>query len=121
MKTTVKRMVLSGVLALSVAGGSLAPVVAGHAAAGSKGDLCPKPDPCPIQLVTPAGSVVEGGVLGDGARPGIASGTNRDASTPTNTGDASTPTGTGDVRDRSRAPHASPDGDASRPGMSGDF
>ena len=41
----VKRAALSGLVALSVAGGTLAPMVAGHAAAGGAGD-CPPLD-CP--------------------------------------------------------------------------
>ena len=43
--TKVNRLVLSGLVALSVAGGTLAPMVAGHAAAGGAGD-CPPLD-CP--------------------------------------------------------------------------
>src|SRR5262245_25857413 len=106
----VKRLALSGLLALSVTGGTLAPAMAGHAAAGSRGGLCVPPIRCPaaeaVNPAPPAGDAAAfdgvlndgakrgiasstnrssgspGGVLGDGAKPGIASGSNRDGSKP---------------------------------------
>src|SRR5262245_60216897 len=79
--TNVNRMVLSGLLALSVAGGSLAPVVAGHAAAGGPRIPVCEPWECPWpEAVAQSGSAADGGmsggVLRDGAKLGIASGSN---------------------------------------------
>jgi hypothetical protein len=70
MKDTLKRMALSGLLAMRVAGGTLAPAVAGHAAASGRGGLCVPPIRCPVpESVSQAGSAVDGskpGGVGDG-------------------------------------------------------
>src|SRR6476661_6494912 len=112
-RSTIQRIALSGLVALSVAGGSLAPAVAGHAAAGGRGGLCPKPDYCPWPgAVTQHEGVPDGGasggVLGDSSKPGT--GDFRDSIKP----------GGGDFRDGRIAPLSSPDGDASKPTGSGD-
>src|SRR5262249_59906937 len=75
MKNTLKRLALSGLLAVSLTGGSLAPAVAGHAAAGGRGGLCVPPIRCPVpESVNQAGPAVAGGVsdgvLRDGSKPG---------------------------------------------------
>jgi hypothetical protein len=113
---------------------ALAPVVAGHAAAGGRGGLCPKPDYCPFPPAVPnAVSAADGGLTGsvlrEASKPGLLSGPkettpHQETGTAADVGpdrDASKPTNSGDVRDPSRAPQASPDRDASRPTGTGDF
>jgi hypothetical protein len=97
---TVKRITLGGLLALSVAGGTLAPLMAGHAAAGGAGD-CPPLD-CPPPSRVRMASAADGG-LRDGSKLVIGSGSNRDASKPTNSGDSIKPGSGGDFHDGGRA------------------
>jgi hypothetical protein len=74
--TKVNRLMLSGLMALSVTGVSLAPMVAGHAAAGGRGGLCVPPIECFPPAVNHAGGAVDGsdGVLRDGSTLGAPAG-----------------------------------------------